>query len=138
MRRRRQCATCSARYSTVERAEHAPLVVVKRDGRREPFDPAKLLAGVTKATKNLDLDPDRIRLAVAGIEAELRRSARDAIDSERIGQEMLRALAELHSVAYVRFASVYKGFTSPEDFRRELERLGAAPVDAAGVKVPEA
>lgn len=124
VRRRRQCGTCTNRFSTLERVEHVTLTVVKRDGRREPFAPDKLLAGVRKATKNLDLDPEAVRLAVADIEADLRGSTRPDIDSERIGQAMLGALKDLHEVAYVRFASVYKGFTSQDDFRRELESLG--------------
>lgn len=123
VRRRRECATCTHRFSTTERSEHAPLIVVKRDGRREPFAPEKLLSGVRKATKNLELSQDAIRLAVADIEAELRETSRVEIDSERIGQTMLGALKELHEVAYMRFASVYKGFTSQDDFRRELESL---------------
>ena len=133
VRRRRECGTCTHRFSTIERAEQLPLTVVKRDGRREPFRPEKLLAGVTKATKNLHLDPAAIRLAVADIEAELRGSSRTEIDSERIGQAMLAALKELHEVAYLRFASVYKGFTSQEDFHRELAALGErvpVPADA--------
>lgn len=124
VRRRRECGTCTHRFSTIERSEQAPLTVAKRGGRREPFAPDKLLSGVTKATKNLGLGHDEVRLAVAHIEAELRDTSRTEIDSERIGQAILGALKELHEVAYMRFASVYKGFTSQEDFRRELESLG--------------
>ena len=123
VRRRRSCRTCDARFSTVERVDHAPLAVVKRDGTREPFDRAKLVAGVTKAAANLDLEAQRIRDTIAAIEAQLRSGARESVTSEEIGQQLLHGLAGLHHVAYMRFASVYKGFTSPDDFLRELERL---------------
>ena len=124
VRRRRACEACGHRFSTMERPEHPPLTVIKRDGSRELFAPEKLLAGVIKATTNLDISSDAIRLAVANIEAELRGTARTEIDSERIGQAMLAALRDLHEVAYLRFVSVYRGFTSSEDFRREIDRLG--------------
>lgn len=123
----------------MERAEYPPLTVIKRNGSRELFAREKLLAGVIKATTNLDLESDAIRLAVANIEAELRETARTEIDSERIGQAMLTALRDLHEVAYLRFASVYKGFTSRQDFRHEIDSLAEsdAPDPPHGASSPE-
>lgn len=107
----------------MERVEQPPLTVIKRDGSREVFAPEKLLAGVVKATTNLDVHRDAIRRAVADIEAELRGSSVTEVDSERIGQAMLGVLRDLHEVAYLRFASVYKAFTDREDFEREIAAL---------------
>lgn len=123
IRRRRECLICSQRFSTFERAEHTPLTVRKRNGTTEPFTREKVLSGMAKAIKNLDLAEDDILRSAAGVEARLRASGRREVPSEDIGAEVLAALRDLHKVAYVRFASVYKGFTSPEDFRRELATL---------------
>lgn len=123
VRRRRQCDECHHRYSTMERLEQPTLTVIKRDGSREVFAPEKLLAGVVKATTNLDVHDDAIRRAVADIEAQLRGSSATEVDSGRIGQAMLTVLRDLHEVAYLRFASVYKGFTGREDFQREIAGL---------------
>jgi transcriptional repressor NrdR len=123
VRRRRECQACGQRFSTYERAEQSSLVVRKRNGVAEPFDRAKVLAGVAKATKNLDVDHEAIRVATARVEAQLRALGRREVGSEDVGAEVLAALRDLDPVAYVRFASVYKGFTSPDDFRRELATL---------------
>lgn len=131
IRRRRECRACAQRFSTYERAEQSPLAVRKRDGTVEPFDRGKIAAGVTKATKNLRVDNDAERRCVARVEARIRALGRREVPSEAIGGEVLAALRDLHQVAYLRFASVYKGFTSGEDFRRELERLGDEEAHAA-------
>lgn len=123
IRRRRHCSACDRRFSTMERPEQPPLTVIKRTGERELFTPEKLLAGVLKATTNLDLDSSAIRRAVTGIEAELRQTSQTEIDSERIGRAMLSALRDLHEVAYLRFVSVYKSFTSRADFESEIAGL---------------
>lgn len=136
IRRRRECRACAQRFSTYERAEQSPLAVRKRDGSLEPFDRSKITAGVAKATKNLRVDPDAERRCVARVEARIRALGRREVSSEAIGAEVLAALRELHQVAYLRFASVYKGFTSGEDFRRELERLGDEDARAADDPAP--
>lgn len=123
VRRRRECRACGQRYSTYERAEHSVLMVRKRNGVAEPYDRAKVIAGVAKATKNLEVDPEDVRRAAARVEAHLQALGRREVGSEAVGAEVLDALRELAPVAYVRFASVYKGFTSPDDFRRELASL---------------
>ena len=123
IRRRRECQACGQRFSTYERAERAPLTVRKRSGAVEPYDRAKVLAGIEKATKNLDLAPSAARRAAAAVEARLRGLGRRQVASEDVGAEVLGVLRDLDPVAYMRFASVYKGFTSPDDFRRELAAL---------------
>ncbi|MPZ87938.1 MAG: transcriptional repressor NrdR [Nitriliruptorales bacterium] len=123
VRRRRQCLACAHRFSTYERVEQEALAVRKRGGEIEPFHRSKLLTGMGKATANLAVSADDLRRAAARIESRLRALGRREVSSERVGAEVLHALRELDPVAYVRFASVYKGFTSPEDFRRELATL---------------
>ncbi len=123
IRRRRACAACGERFSTIERSEAVPLTVVKRDGLLEPFDARKVAAGIGEAVKNLELDDDTVRSTTAQVEERLRAHARGHIESAEIGAEVLTVLRALHEVAYMRFASVYKGFTSPDDFRRELANL---------------
>ena len=106
----------------------------KHSGAAEPFDSAKLLAGIEKATANLALSPDAARQAAAQVEARVRALGRREVPSEMIGAEVLAALRDLHQVAYVRFASVYKGFTSPEDFVRELADLERQPPEQPGAQ----
>ena len=123
IRRRRECRGCRQRFSTYERSEQPAVMVRKRNGVVEPFGRDKVHAGMVKATKNLDIDPDALRRAIARVEAHVRGLGRREVPSEVVGAEVLAALRELDPVAYMRFASVYKGFTSPEDFRRELATL---------------
>jgi transcriptional repressor NrdR len=121
IRRRRECNGCAQRFSTYERAEHPPLVVRKRSGETEPFDHAKIVAGIASASRTLD--DAAVRRTAARVEAAVRAPGRRIIDSEVIGAAVLDALRELDPVGYMRFASVYKGFTSPEDFAEELARM---------------
>jgi transcriptional repressor NrdR len=131
IRRRRECTACRQRYSTYERVEHAPLVVRKRSGAAQPFDPARLHAGMQKATANLDIDADVVTIAAARVEAQIRAMGPGEIGSDVIGGHVLEALKDVHAVAYMRFASVHKVFTTPDDFARELEALdGAAAPEA--------
>ena len=123
IRRRRQCNGCGQRFSTYERIEQSGVLVRKRNGVAEPFDRAKLRAGIEKATKNLSVTADQVRDAVAAVDSSIRASGKREVDSKAVGAEVLAALRELDHVAYMRFASVYKGFTSPEDFTRELATL---------------
>ena len=123
IRRRRACNGCGQRFSTYERIEQSGILVRKRSGIAEPFDRAKLRAGIEKATKNLPVTADQIRDAVSTIDHHLRASGKREVDSQAVGAEVLAALREIDHVAYMRFASVYKGFTSPEDFTRELATL---------------
>jgi transcriptional repressor NrdR len=123
IRRRRQCLICSSRFTTFERVEATALVVVKRSGRREQFDPAKITAGVQSAAKGRPVDEGDIDTLAIRVEEEVRLESGSEATSERVGRAVLERLYELDAVAAVRFASVYKGFDDPADFERELTLL---------------
>jgi transcriptional repressor NrdR len=123
IRRRRECLLCEQRFTTFERVEETPLFVVKRDGARQPFDRAKLLAGLVRACTKRPVSIEEIERAGAAIEAGLRNGIGDEVPSAAIGDEALAVLRDLDRVAYVRFASVYRDFQDVEEFEQELERL---------------
>jgi transcriptional repressor NrdR len=123
IRRRRQCLICSGRFTTFERVEATALVVVKRSGRREQFDPTKITAGVQSAAKGRSVDEGDIDTLAIRVEEEVRLESGSEATSERVGRAVLERLYELDAVAAVRFASVYKGFDDPADFERELTLL---------------
>jgi len=123
IRRRRQCLACASRFTTFERVEATPLIVVKRSGHREPFDPAKITAGVLSAAKARRVDEAEIEALAVAVEEEVRLESGSEVTSERMGRAVLERLYELDAVAAVRFASVYKGFDDPSDFERELTLL---------------
>ncbi len=123
IRRRRECLACSRRFTTYERLEEVLVSVVKRDGSREPFDRSKIVSGLRSATKNLPIDVELIEQIATDIEEAVRLDATD-IPSERIGLSILERLRYVDAVAYIRFASVYKGFTDLGDFTREVKLLG--------------
>jgi transcriptional repressor NrdR len=127
IRRRRQCPECSHRFTTYERLEEVPLVVVKSHGGREPFDRAKIVSGICAATKGRPVTAEQVSLLAEEIE-DLLRVEGGAVSTERIGLAVLDRLRELDDVAYLRFASVYKGFDDAGDFRRELRLLEKRPV----------
>lgn len=122
IRRRRECLACGRRTTTFERVEEVPLLVVKRVGVREPFDRAKVVAGIRAATKNRPVADCAIEALAADVEEELRLRGGD-IPSRDIGVLVLRRLEALDDVAAVRFASVYKAFADLKDFAREVGRL---------------
>ncbi len=122
IRRRRECISCGQRFTTFDRVDEVPLVVVKSDGRHEPFDRAKVAAGIGAATKGRGLEPARIDQVVDAVEDALRLEA-SPITSAQIGLAVLDQLRSLDEVAYLRFASVYKNFDAAADFHREIELL---------------
>ncbi len=122
IRRRRECLSCTRRFTTYERLEEVPLWVVKRAGEREPFDRAKLIAGVRAATKNRPVSPEQLEILAQEVEDSLRGAGAE-VDSQQIGVAALERLRELDEVAYLRFASVYKGFEDLGDFQREVGLL---------------
>ena len=125
IRRRRACMACGRRYTTFERIEEIPLLVIKRDGSKEPFNPHKVIAGLEKACKNRrHITPEHIQRIAADVEETLRARGRREVKSHEVGIELLNALRDLDVVAYMRFASVYKDFQDPTDFERELASLG--------------
>ncbi|HXX91943.1 MAG TPA: transcriptional regulator NrdR [Acidimicrobiales bacterium] len=122
IRRRRECLSCGRRYTTYERLEEAPLWVLKRGGEREPFDRAKLVAGVRAATKNRPVTEEQLEELAQQVEDALRGEGAE-LTSEQIGRAVLERLRDLDEVAYLRFASVYKGFEDVGDFEREVGLL---------------
>jgi len=122
IRRRRECLECGRRFTTYERLEEAPLVVLKRSGGREPFNRAKVAAGVRSAVKNRPISLEQVEALAAEVEESLRLEGPE-LTSARIGITVLDRLRALDEVAYLRFASVYKGFEGPDDFEREMGLL---------------
>lgn len=125
IRRRRACAVCGRRFTTFERVEEAPLLVLKRDGSKEQFNLGKLVAGLEKACKNRPISRTDILRIASDIEEAVRARGQREVESQEVGIELLNALRDLDAVAYMRFASVYKDFQDPADFERELDDLGA-------------
>jgi transcriptional repressor NrdR len=125
IRRRRECATCGRRVTTFERIEEAALMVVKRSGDREPFERSKVVAGVRAATKNRPVSAEAMD-ALAGEVEEAMRLLGSEPSSQQIGVAVLERLRRLDEVAYLRFASVYKGFEDVGDFEREVGLLSKA------------
>ncbi|MFZ5631547.1 MAG: transcriptional regulator NrdR [Bacillota bacterium] len=123
IRRRRECGGCARRFTTYERVDEIPLMVVKKDGRREPFDHKKLLYGLTKACQKRPVSMEKLNDTVHAIERELRNTAETEISSRDIGEKVMEFLRELDEVAYVRFASVYREFHDVRGFLGEIEKL---------------
>ncbi|CAG4900929.1 unnamed protein product, partial [Acidithrix sp. C25] len=122
IRRRRECISCQRRFSTFERIEEVPLVVIKRSGIREPFDRGKLFGGIAAALKNRPFDSSFIEATVADIEERFRLASSD-VNSSAIGIAVLDVLRQIDKVGYLRFASVYKDFEDPDDFEKEVASL---------------
>lgn len=125
IRRRRECLSCGARFTTFERLEFVPLVVLKRSGDRVPFEQAKITEGIAAAAKGRPIEEDVIEQAAASIAEELRLLGPE-LTSEQVGFAVLEHLREIDHVAYMRFASVYKGFDDAADFQREITLLTKA------------
>jgi len=122
IRRRRECLGCSYRFTTFERVDEVPLVVRKSDASCEPFDRAKIIAGIVAATKGRDVSLEVIEQSAVEIEDGLRLSGGE-VTSGQIGVAVLEQLRSIDEVAYLRFASVYKDFDAAVDFHREIELL---------------
>jgi transcriptional repressor NrdR len=122
IRRRRECLQCGRRFTTFERVEEVPLVVVKRSGEREPFDRLKVVAGLKSACKNRPVADVVLEALATEVEESLRLDGPE-VSSQQIGLAVLDRLRHVDEVAYVRFASVYKGFDDPSDFEREVGLL---------------
>jgi transcriptional repressor NrdR len=122
IRRRRECAACGHRFTTYERIEELPLVVEKRSGEREPFDRNKVTAGLASACKNRPVSEKEIQALALDVEDTLR-SRTDTVTTQDVGVSVLERLKDLDDVAYLRFASVYKGFEDIGDFQREVGLL---------------
>ncbi|ADZ70343.1 transcriptional regulator NrdR [Polymorphum gilvum] len=130
IRRRRVCSTCGGRFTTFERVQLRELMVVKRSGRRVPFDRDKLIHSVQIAVRKRPVDPERIERMVSGIVRQLESSGEGEVTSETIGTHVMEGLKAIDDVAYVRFASVYKNFREAKDFEALLGEL-SGPADEA-------
>lgn len=123
IRRRRECLSCRRRYTTYERVEESLPMVVKKDGRREPFDRTKILAGLKKACEKRPISTATIEAVTDRIEKRIQEMGDTEIQSRIVGEEVMRELHQLDQVAYVRFASVYREFKDIDQFMDELKAL---------------
>lgn len=123
IRRRRRCPKCDKRFTTYERVEELPILVVKRDGRRERFDKEKLRRGIIKACEKTKVTLEEIEKIITEIEGELKSKESTEVESKTIGNLVARHLKKLDKVAYIRFASVFRRFVDLEDFEKELKKL---------------
>jgi transcriptional repressor NrdR len=134
IRRRRACSDCGGRFTTFERVQLRELIVVKKSGRRVAFDRDKLMRSIEIALRKRPVDPERVERMVNGIVRQLESQGETEVPSERIGELVMEGLRALDSVAYVRFASVYRNFREARDFNALIDELAA---DAGGrVKPP--
>lgn len=132
IRRRRECLACGHRFTTYEEIEAGLLFVIKKDGRREPFDRVKLLAGIRRATEKRPVPSQAIEEAVDGLESELRALGLAEVTSVEVGERVMAVLRELDEVAYVRFASVYRHFRDVSQFMDEVQSLRGAGSHSEG------
>ena len=124
IRRRRICNACGGRFTTFERVQLRELLVVKKSGRKVPFDRDKLARSVSTALRKRDVEPERVDRMISGIVRQLESLGEAEVTSERIGEFVMEGLKGLDDVAFVRFASVYKNFSAADDFRSFLAELG--------------
>ena len=123
IRRRRECLRCGSRFTTYEYVEKIPLMVIKKDGRREPFNRNKILQGLIRASQKRSVGMDQLESLVAEVEKEIQKKYDREIESKIIGEIVVEKLAKLDDVAYVRFASVYRQFKDVNEFMRELKDI---------------
>ena len=124
IRRRRSCPECGGRFTTFERVQLRELTIIKRSGRRAPFDREKLVRSISIAIRKRPVDADRVERMVSGIVRQLESRGETEIHSEVIGELLMKALKSLDEVAYVRYASVYRDFRETQDFARFLGEEG--------------
>ena len=132
IRRRRVCPDCGGRFTTFERVQLRDLVVVKKSGRRVPFDRDKLARSMEVALRKRNVDPERLDRAVTGIVRQLESFGESEIPSEQIGRLAMEALKNLDDVAYVRFASVYRNFRDVREFQEALGEFGGGEDETRG------
>ena len=122
IRRRRSCPACGARFTTFERVHIRDLTVVKKDGKREPFDRAKLERAISHSCRKRDIDPAKVDQLISGVQRQMETMG-DEVSSVKIGEAVMAGLKALDHVAYIRFASIYKDFSEPGDFAEIAERV---------------
>lgn len=123
IRRRRECLSCSSRFTTYEKVELLPLLVVKKDGTREAYSQEKLLGGLMKACEKRPVSSDQVESIVTYVENQIQNSAKREISTNEIGEMVMKQLKEIDEVAYVRFASVYRQFKDVNSFMEELQDM---------------
>jgi len=123
IRRRRECFECAKRFTTFEKIESIPLMVIKKDRSLEPFDREKLINGLLKACEKRPVSIDQIEALVDNIESQIRNTLKREVESQEIGEMLMDALKDLDEIAYVRFASVYRQFKDVNTFINELKKL---------------
>lgn len=123
IRRRRQCPKCEKRFTTYEKVEELPILVIKRDGRRERFDREKLKKSVILPCDKTTVSADQIEKLVSEIESDLKEKETTEIESKEIGNLVAKKLKRLDKIAYIRFAAVFKRFLDLEDFEAEIKKL---------------
>ena len=131
IRRRRLCPACGARFTTFERVQLRELIVVKKNGRRTPLDREKLARSVHIAMRKRPIEPERVEHMISGIVRQLESTGEAEIPSEKIGETVMAALAAVDTVAYVRFASVYRNFSEAADFETFIQQLRPPAEDDA-------
>lgn len=124
IRRRRICPSCGGRFTTFERVQLRELLIVKKSGRKVPFDRDKLARSVNTALRKRDVEPERVERMISGVVRQLESLGDSEVTSETVGQFVMEGLKGLDDVAFVRFASVYKNFSAADDFRSFLTELG--------------
>lgn len=132
IRRRRVCQDCGGRFTTFERVQLRELMVLKRSGRRVPFDRDKLVRSVQIALRKRTVDPERVERMVSGIVRQLESAGESEVAAEQIGHLVMEGLRGLDDVAYVRFASVYRNFREAKDFETFIGELSGEPVKEQG------
>ncbi len=123
IRRRRECLSCSQRFTTFERLEETPIMVVKKGGERVPFSRQKMLEGLIRATEKRHINGEQLEDLISDIESDLRNQFKYEVTSRKLGEMILDRLRSLDKVAYVRFASVYRDFQDIDEFTSELDKL---------------
>ena len=123
IRRRRECPSCKKRFTTYERVDELPITVIKKDGSREVFDPHKIINGLIKACEKRPISIDILNTIAENVERELKNSMDQEIESQRIGEIVMRLLKDIDEVAYVRFASVYRQFKDIDSYIKEIQKL---------------
>jgi transcriptional repressor NrdR len=123
VRRRRECTRCGYRFTTFERIEMANLMVIKKDGTRQPYDREKMMRGIQKAVEKRPVSSEDIHALTAKVESQLRATSTSEVTSKQIGQLIMRHLKKLDKVAYIRYASVYKEFEDIDSLEEELHKL---------------
>jgi transcriptional repressor NrdR len=123
IRRRRECLNCNRRFTTYEYIEITPIYVIKKDGRREKFDRSKIKNGVMKALEKRPVLHEKVDEMIESVEDKIRRTGKEEIESNEIGEYVMDALKKIDHVAYIRFASVYRSFADIESFEEEIKNL---------------